>query len=170
MDESKALDILKKAYLMEQQGKMLYETAARQAENDDVKSFFKELAMEEQLHMDILEKQSAAIKNEGRFADQGFEKDLSSGTPGTSGGIFDKSLVQGINSAGFEATAITAAVSLEENAVKFYTRMEKDATEPDAKKMYNWLANWEKTHLKNLTALQEELTERIWGDNSFWPF
>ena len=75
-----------------------------------------------------------------------------------------------INAAGFEATAITAAIAFEQNAIKLYALRSEEASDPEEKKMYKWLSVWETTHLKKLTTLQEDLMERVWEDNSFWPF
>jgi rubrerythrin len=67
MNESNTLQILKKAFLMEQQGKNLYETARDNAGSEEVKAFFQELAQDEQEHMDILEKQLKAFMKTGNF-------------------------------------------------------------------------------------------------------
>ncbi len=75
-----------------------------------------------------------------------------------------------INAADFEATAITAAIGFEEKAVKLYALRAEEATDPEEKKLYNWLSVWEKTHLKKLMALEASLMESVWQDNNFWPF
>lgn len=167
MEKSNALNILKNAFLMERQGKSLYETARDQATDDSVKAFFDELVADEQTHMDILERQFKAIMKSGKFAAGGYETD---GAAEPAPAILDKDLKDKINAAGFEATAITAAVSFEEKAVKLYAERAESATDPEEKKLYHWLSVWETTHLKKLQSLQEDLNERVWNDNSFWPF
>ena len=67
MNTSNTLHILKKAFLMEQQGKNLYETARDKAGSEEVKAFFQELAQDEHEHMNILEKQLKAIMETGSF-------------------------------------------------------------------------------------------------------
>ncbi len=167
MEKSNALNILKNAFLMERQGKNLYETARDKVEDAAVKSFFDGLAREEQEHMSILETQFKAIMKSGKFAAGGYETDGAAQTPPD---ILDKSLKDKINAAGFEATAITAAIGFEEKAVKLYGDRAKTASDPEEQKMYQWLSAWETTHLKKLLTLQEDLTQQIWEDNSFWPF
>ena len=43
----------------------------------------------------------------------------------------------------------------------------QETTDPEEKKLYNWLSVWKKTHLKKLVDLHESLLARIWEDNSF---
>ena len=104
---------------------------------------------------------------DGKFMAGGFEND---GGAITAPDILDESLKDKINAASFEATAITAAISFEQKAIKMYSEREKEAIDPEEKKMYHWLSVWEKTHLKKLMALEASLIENIWNDNSFWPF
>lgn len=55
MEKSNALNILKNAFLMERQGKSLYETARDKAGEEAVKNFFDDLANEGAQHMKMLE-------------------------------------------------------------------------------------------------------------------
>jgi len=151
---------------MERQGKALYETAQAQAENKDVKAFFQSLAEEEQEHMDILEEQFKAFMKNGKFIASGFENVAA----GTAPDILSDAVKKNINAAGFESTAITAAIGFEEKAVTLYAQRAQETTDPEEKKLYNWLSVWEKTHLKKLMEIQESLMAKIWEDNSFWPF
>ncbi len=167
MDKSNTLNILKSAFLMERQGKHLYETAKAHAENNEVKEFFQSLVEDEQEHMDILEKQFKAYMSSGKFMAGGFENDASAVTAPD---ILSDAVKNNINAAGFESTAITAAIGFEEKAVKLYAQRAEEATDPEEKKMYHWLSTWETTHLKKLVDIQESLMARIWEDNSFWPF
>lgn len=168
MKKSNALTILKHAFLMERKGKTLYETALAHATDAGVKAFFKEMSNDEQEHMNILEKQFKALMKDGKFMAGGFENDASKESAPD---ILDQNLKDRIKDAGgFEATAITAAISFEEKAVKMYAQRAEETDDPEEKKLYHWLATWEKTHLKKLLAIEASLMEDIWNDNSFWPF
>ena len=35
---------------------------------------------------------------------------------------------------------------------------------------YDWLSRWEQSHLRFLSEVDREITERIWHDNHFWSF
>ena len=152
---------------MERQGKALYETAKAQAENKEVKAFFQSLVEDEQEHMDILERQFKSFMSDGKFIAGNFED-----VPGaqTAPDILSDAVKKNINAAGFESTAITAAIGFEEKAVNLYAQQAQEATDPEEKKLYHWLSVWEKTHLKKLAALEESLIENVWNDNNFWPF
>jgi rubrerythrin len=167
MDKSNTLTILKNAFLIERKGKNLYEKARDHAKDDSVKAFFNDLANDEQEHMDILEKQFKAFMKDGKFMAGGFENDASLVQAPD---ILDQTLKDKIDSAGFEATAITAAISFEQKAVNMYSNRAKEATDPEEINMYNWLSVWETSHLKKLIALEESLIENVWHDNNFWPF
>ena len=167
MEKSNTLNILKNAFLMERQGKSLYETARDKADDETVKNFFDDLANEEAQHMNMLEAQFKSIMQSGKFAAGMYETDGAGDTPPA---ILTQDLADKINAAGFEATAITAAVAFEQKAVKLYGERAETTTDPEEKKLYQWLSAWEQTHLKKLLTLQEDLNQRIWEDNSFWPF
>ena len=167
MSSSNVLDILKNAYVMEQRGKTLYETAAEHADDAEVKEFFLALAEDEKIHMKIMEHQLNAVHHSGRFEVRNYGTEEKE-SPGLD--ILDDTLIQKINAAGFEATAVTAAVGFEEKAVRVYAERAKETADPEEKRVYDWLSSWENLHLKKLTALQEALTKKAWEDNSFWPF
>ncbi len=167
MDKSKTLNILKNAFLMERQGKHLYETARDKADDKSVKDFFQGLVDDEQEHMDILEKQFKAYMSSGKFTAGGYDND---GASEPAPEILNDAVIKNINAAGFEATAITAAIGFEEKAIKLYALRSEETNDPEEKKLYKWLSVWESTHLKKLINLQEGLMDRVWEDNSFWPF
>jgi rubrerythrin len=167
MEKSNALTILKNAFLMERKGKALYEKAMESARDEAVKAFFKNLADDEQEHMNILEKQFKSLMSTSLFTAGGFENDAGRVKAPD---ILDESLKHKIQAAGFEATAITAAISFEEKAVKLYAERSKETSDPEEKKLYHWLSTWETTHLKKLMALEASLMETVWNDNRFWPF
>ena len=167
MEKSNALTILKHAFLMERKGKALYEKVMEHAKDDSVKAFFKDLADDEQEHMNILEKQFKALMSSSKFTAGGFENDAGRVSAPD---ILDETLKNKIDAAGFEATAITAAIGFEEKAVKLYAQRSEEASDPEEKKLYHWLSTWETTHLKKLMALDAELMETVWQDNSFWPY
>ncbi len=167
MDKSKPLTILKNAFLMEKKGRSLYEKAMDHAKYDSVKAFFKDLVNDEQEHINILEQQFKAYIKDGKFLARGYQfDDKAVKAPD----ILDETLKDKINAASFEATVITASINFEEKAVTMYALRAKEASDPEEKKMYNWLSVWEKTHLEKLMALEASLMENIWQDNNFWPF
>ena len=165
MTEIHALDILKDAILLEKRGEAFYRAAANQSTNQDVKAFFITMAEEEVTHVNILSEQFKAFKKTGNF----IPADTSQG------GIISQNVLTSevrdrIAAAEFEAAAISAAMLMEERAIALYAQRGKEALDPQEKKLYQWLAQWENEHLSFLAAIDADLKERIWNDSGFWPF
>jgi len=73
-----------------------------------------------------------------------------------------------VEAASHEAAAIYAAMGMEEKAVSFYSEQAKNAAGKE-KELFTWLADWERTHLDFLMALNKDLRQRVWQDQRFWP-
>jgi rubrerythrin len=167
MGESKSLDVLKQAMLLERRGRAFYQNVADQSTDDAVTSFFELMAGEEQKHVDVLAKQFKAYKEKGSFEPGTFDK---SETSKVASVILDKAMKDAISAASFEAAAIGAAIAMEERAVKVYGDGAQSATDPEEKSLYEWLSAWEQEHLKMLVDTDKALVEKVWYDNQFWPF
>jgi rubrerythrin len=167
MSDSKSLDVLKSAILLESRGKAFYTKVAEHSENSSVREFFQLLAEEEDNHLKVLSEQFKAVKENNRFTPVALEEK-------DDGSLVSQILTDGIkeriSAAGFEAAAISAAMSMEEHAIKLYAERAKSATDPEEKALYDWLAHWERSHLAFLSRIDKELTQKIWFDNQFWPF
>ena len=167
MGDDKTIEILKSAILMEKRGQAFYEKVAQQASGNVVKRFFEMMANEENNHIRILSEQFKAYQNNKQFDSGEFdgrhETDIA--TQVLSGEIKSE-----ISAAAYEAAAISAAMSMEERAIKLYSDRAATATDPNEKALYSWLAKWETQHLNFLADIDQELTEDIWYDQSFWPF
>lgn len=164
---AKTLDILKQAILLERRGKAFYTQVAQQTSNPDVKAIFEIMAKEEDLHEKYLSGQYKAYEKEGRFTALDLPKETDDGIASM---VLNKEMKGSIEAASFEAAAISAAIDMENKAIKIYADQAEAATDPKEKELYQWLSDWEKTHHKILHQLDEDLKERIWNDNQFWPF
>ncbi len=166
MPDKKKLEILKSALLLEIRGKAFYQKAAETAKNESVKQFFEAMVAEEESHVKLLSEQYKEVRTKGNLVPQNF--------PASPANIADKvlssELKKHIQAAGFEAAAISAAMGMEERAIKLYATRAAETSDPDEKKLYRWLADWETNHLELLAELEKDVTEAIWNDNSFWPF
>ena len=168
MESNKVTDILKQAIIMENRGKSLYAKVAEQTQSEDVRKIFDLMAKEEQLHIEFLSKQYVHYQKTGQFETLSFEK--SAGEDTIANMIFTEKVKKDISGAGFEAAAISAAIDMESKSIEVYAARAEEATDPNEKELYDWLANWEKGHHKMLIDLNNELTEKVWHDNNFWPF
>ena len=157
MDDDKTTDILKRAILLEKRGRAFYGKVAQQASTDAVKRFFETMAAEEENHIRILSEQFKAYQRNKQF------------NAGIASQVLSKEIKSEISAADYEAAAISAAMSMEESAIKLYSDRAAAATDPNEKALYNWLAKWEMQHLNFLADIDRELTQDIWFDQSFWP-
>ena len=167
MNVDTALEILKKAILLEKRGEAFYRQAAQSSEDEAVKRFFESMASEEVKHVDVLSAQYKSYRRTQRFVALPHGSDEKSDLADA---VLTDDLKRKLSAAGFEAAAISAAMAMEAQAVKLYADRAAASSQPEEKALYGWLAEWEKTHLKMLTAIDRALTEAVWFDNQFWPF
>ncbi len=165
--EAKATEILKHAILLEKRGRAFYSKVAEQASGKAVKSFFEMMAEEEVKHVQILSEQFKAYQENNQFNQTDHGTDPSGNIAPK---VLTKALKDEMSAASYEAAAISAAMSMEENAIKLYSSRSHETDDPNEKALYQWLADWEKQHLRFLSEIDKELTEQVWYDNQFWPF
>lgn len=161
------IEILKNAILLERRGNAFYQKIAQEAADITVSQFFEIMADEENKHLKILSDQFKMYQTEKRFIEKNYED---ADTSKLTSEILTEDLKTKISAAGFEAAAISAAMSMEERAINLYSEAATAATDPEEKKLYRWLAGWERQHLEFLIKIDRKLTESIWFDNHFWPF
>ncbi|MFH0997578.1 MAG: ferritin family protein [Pseudomonadota bacterium] len=165
--QNDTVSILKQAILLERRGKAFYAQIADKSETPAVKEFFEMMATEEDQHEKILSEQYKAFQHRGKFIPTAFPEDESEKTASQ---ILTADLKDKIAASGFEAAAISAAMSMDERSIKIYSDQAKLSDDPQEKAVYQWLADWETRHLDLLSRLDRELSEAIWNDNSFWPY
>lgn len=166
MSDANTLEILKSALLLEIRGKAFYEKAAASADKQVVKDFFTKMAEDEVSHVEILSEQYRAFKQNGTFKPRA----LDGSQEKVAAAVLSEDLKASIAAAGFESAAVSAAMGMEERAIKLYAGRAQDAEDPEEKALYKWLAEWETEHLEYLAKIDKEITETVWHDNSFWPF
>ncbi len=166
MEESKSMEILKTAILLERKGKAFYSNVAEKSDDTDVKNFFQLMANEEDEHIKFLTEQFAHFVENNKFKKTEIHVD----EEGADEQILTNIVKKKIAAASFEAAAISAAIDFETRAVKVYSDRADNATDPDEKQFYSFLADWESGHHKLLNEIDKELKEKVWFDNDFWPF
>lgn len=166
MENSKALEILKTAILLEKRGKAFYEKMAEQTTSAEARKIFTTMAEEEKAHVEFLSVQFAHFVKEGKFS----KPEGSAEPEDISHEILNPQLIKEISAASFEAAAISAAMDFETRAVELYSKRAIESEDENEKEMYKWLAEWESGHHKILHDLNEALKESVWYDNQFWPF
>lgn len=165
--ENKTIEILKMAILMERRGRAFYAQVAEQTKSPEVKEIFNIMAEEEVVHEKILAEEFKNYTKTQNFVALSLPEDNYNQIAKL---ILNKDLKNKISSASFEAAAISAAIDMETKAIEVYAERAKNATDENEKKLYQWLSEWEKGHHKILLDLDNELKEKVWFDNQFWPF
>ena len=167
MEKDTTLEILKQAILLERRGMAFYEKVAEQTENQAVREVFELMAAEEQKHIHTLSEQFKAYHQSKTFMPKTYSEPEDDRVASK---VLNQNIKDGISAAGFEAAAISAAIAMEEQAIKLYAESARKTTDSDAKALYEWLAKWERGHLRMLFDIDKSLKENIWFDNQFWPF
>jgi rubrerythrin len=162
---ARAIDALKSAILLERRGRAFYEKVAGSAADPGVREVFRTMAEEERGHEEALAMHYSSLVREGVLA----AVTSLGGTPDTAGLVLTRKTAGGIDAAGYEAAAISAAMALETNAEKYYRDCASAAETDVERNLYEWLADWEHGHLEMLAGMDRNLMESIWFDNGFWP-
>jgi rubrerythrin len=167
MDSNKTLDILKMAILMEKRGIAFYSNVAAQSINTEISNIFKIMATEESTHVKFLSEQFLSFEKEQEFTCPNLPDPQADGIANM---VLSDEVKNNISAAGYEAAAISAAIDMEKKAIEVYSAQANASDNPNEKRLFNWLAEWEKGHLKILNDLDNDLREKIWYDHQFWPF
>jgi rubrerythrin len=167
MDAVGPLEILKSAIVLETNGRTFYQNAADTAANEAVQSFFQTMADEEHAHIQILAEQYKAYQAKREFVAGSY---LSENHQAVAKKVLGEEIKAQISGVGYEAAAISAAMLMEERAIAFYSERAAATFDPQEKTLYTWLADWEREHLTFLADIDADVREKIWNDNSFWPF
>jgi rubrerythrin len=168
MESKSSTDILKEAILLERRGKAFYSTTAANTNSEAAKKIFNMMAEEEEEHIQFLSAQFAHYEKNGKFKENPVVKQ--NPDEEITMKVLSQDIMKQITAASFEAAAISAAIDFETRAVSIYSERAEAATDANEKEMYIMLANWEKTHHFWLHKMNEELKEKVWFDNHFWPF
>ncbi len=136
MEENNTLEILKQAILLEKRGKVFYRKVAEKAENKELREVFEMMATEEDKHINTLSEQFKAYLQEKKFI-PGIHN--YSDTSSVASKVLTREIKDKISAAGFEAAAISAAISMEERAVNFIPKVLKLHLIPNPKPYMNGL-------------------------------
>lgn len=158
-------DVLKRAILLEMNGKEFFAMAAKTATSAVARELFEHMVKEEQHHLHILQLTFKRHLEEGKVVLPS-EKELEFGFKDP---IIDKSFLMELRNSDFDSSAISIALTLEERAFKFYQKEEQAATDPEIKTLFTWLTDWEIDHHQKLMALEEDFRQEVWNDSNFWP-
>ena len=83
--------------------------------------------------------------------------------------IIDDAFKRSLKTGTFEMAAIGIGCDLEKRAIAFYSEHAEKTDDPELKKLFTWLTNWEKAHLSQLLDLEKFYKDAFWADQGFMP-
>ncbi len=160
-----AEDALKQAIILEMNGHEYFLMAARTARSDVARELFQFMAREEEHHLKILKITFQNLMNTGKW-ELPTEDELKFAFDDP---ILNHEFLDKLKESYFDSSAINIALTLEEKAFKFYQQAEKNTEDPEGKKLFHWLTDWELEHQERLRRLDDDLREEYWNNSNFWP-
>ena len=167
-DRDAVLDILRKAYQIEVDGYTFYSMTAERAEKEAVQELFTKLAEDEVQHQAFLRTIAGNYDEKGIEA---FKMNLRSPElRAINQAVFTAKFREQAAGNEFELGVLSVGMTLETNAVAYFSTAAKNAGEPEVKKFYQFLADWEKQHLEALRTLYNSVRTDFFASGSFSPF
>lgn len=157
----KKIPILKEAVLLELRGNAFYTKLADTAPDREIASFFRMMAAEEEGHARLLMEELAGSPKKTDGTGPVFR---------AADAVLPPDALAGLNPAGFEAAAISAAIDLETRSIELYARQAAESADAAERSIFTRLAAWEEGHRERLLQIDRELQERFRTDNNFQPY
>ena len=161
-EDNAALAALNKALGLERRGRSFYLEAADRTADPRGTGMFRSLADDEVLHADMIQRQIDALTQGEGWALPGgvVEVDADLETP-----LFPKGkqeLEKAIRPDASDLEALWFALKIENDSFELYAQQAKTVTDPNAKRMYEYLADAERSHF-NLLMLNYESISSMGG-------
>ena len=172
MDKEEALVALRRGMSTEIWGQRFYEEAVARTEAEDGKRVFQSLVAEERQHLDILRGQYASLRADNEWISIEDARAMAASVDPTD--IFPEAsaAVQLIPEDATDLQALQMAKDFERRGYELYHQAATLATSPEAKAMWEYLAQEEDQHYAFLDQTQEYLaTDGVWYfDEQELPF
>ena len=161
-------EILRKAYQIEVDGSTFYSMAAERASKPAVQELFDKLARDEVQHKAYLQSVIGSYEAKGlaAFRIPHRDPDLKAFT----GTIFTDEFKRQAHGADFELGVLSIGMTLESNAIRYFSGAAGSASENEVREFYQFLADWEQQHLEALQRLYNGVRQDFWTDGGFAPF
>ncbi len=162
-DIQKSLEALKLALKTEQEGYQLYKSGAEKAQNFLVQSIFIQLAKDELMHMDLIKRFYAQLRDAGSWTELTPEEKNYKGIKGEFKTIFSEALQKTEKGkaeiSDNDLEVYDQAIDFEKNGVSMYDKLYKESTDEKAKMFYLFLRDMEQEHWDILDNAKQYLTD-----------
>ena len=161
-------EVLRKAYQIEVDGYTFYSMAADRATKPAVGELFAKLARDEIEHKGYLTSVMGSLDSRGlaAFALDRREPDLKAFTST----IFSDRFREQARGADFSLGVLSIGMTLESNAIAYFSGAAGEAGEAEVRDFYRFLADWEREHLEALRGLYDGVRQEFWAESGFAPF
>ena len=161
-------EILRRAYQIEVDGYTFYSMAAERAQKPAVQELFDKLARDEVEHKAYLKgvMRDYEAKGVAAFHVDRRDPDLTA----FAATIFTDRFREQARGADFEMGVLSIGMTLESNAIAYFTGAARSAVESEVKEFYQFLAEWEQEHFAALERLFGTVRQDFWADSRFAPF
>ena len=166
-ERKQVLRAIQDAIITELRGYEIYKAAAEKASDPNARMMFEELAEDERCHKLFLERNFKSVMETGEWAVPATPENLS---PEGDHKIFSPEFMLRIKGGDYEMAVVAAGCELELSAIRFYQKAAEEAPTEEVAKVFRFLADWEKGHLKSLTDLESKMKDEYFADRGFARF
>jgi rubrerythrin len=161
----KRQSILVEAMEIELNGIELYKSASEKTDDSQAREAFTFLSNEELKHYNTLKKIFDSISK-----GNGFKIELPIFEVPSFDKIFSYDFIANLKGKNFEFSAISTGMLLEKASINFYRKQKENSITEKEKELFETLEKWEEEHLRILERDYNDIKEKFWTDNKFYPF
>jgi rubrerythrin len=154
------LDIIRRAYRIEVDGRTFYSMAAERAQKPSVRQLFERLAQDERQHQEYLREVASSYKSKGAavFAVKAHVPDWSD----FSGPVFTARIREEAQGAEFETGVLSVGMGIESNSIAHYSAAARSSEDEKGRTFYQFLTVWERQHLVALQNAYKAVRSDFW--------
>ena len=163
--EHVALQALHKALALEQDGRQFYVEAAERTSEPKGKAMYRSLAEDEELHAKVIQGQIDSLTKEGGWV---LPEGIGEAAADLDTPLFPEGTAafqEAVRSDASDLDALLFALKIENDSFDLYVEQAKVAQDPNARRVYEYLTDAERTHFDLLMLNYESLsTAGLWAD------
>jgi rubrerythrin len=156
--------VLRKAFQVEVDGFTFYSMVAERADKPAVQQLFERLARDETEHQAYIKAVMRRYEDLGVGSFRFDRRDPDLGE--YSSKLFTEEFKGQVQGDILETGALSIGIQLESNAVAFFSAAARAASEPQISGFYQFLADWEGSHLRTLEKLYDSIRVDPWPEKS----
>lgn len=165
---SDILNILAYAIKREEEGERFYKDNLKRVTSKETKAVMESLAEMEREHTELLQKRYKALKENGEWLP--FTEDIKGVSIFQERFEAEKTTKADLESDLSDITILRMAYLIENDLAEFYKKAASDIEDPEGKRLFLALSNWEVEHKNTLYKLYQDHFHDNWFDAGFSPF